>query len=403
MNVLFLTVIPVSDIRERGIYTDLMRCFEKNGHQLYVISPVERRFNEAGSYRKEGAVHYIRVKTLNIQKTNLLEKGIATLLFENLFLRSIRQYCKEVRFDLVLYTTPPITFSRIVTYIKKRDKAICYLLLKDIFPQNAIDLGMIGEKGFIHRYFRQKEKKLYKVSDFIGCMSPANQEYILKHNPELDNGKVEVNPNSIEPLNYKVDGEKFAAIRQRFKIPPGKALFVYGGNIGKPQGINFLLNVLQSNKKNDAVFFLIIGSGTEFLKMKTWFTNNKPTNAVLLDGLPKNDYDELLATCDVGMIFLDKRFTIPNYPSRLLSYLEFKIPVLAATDKNTDIGKVLTENEFGYWAESGDLESFNEAINKLLFSKQNRVIMGVKGNQYLNEHYHVNQSYSIIMNHFKHV
>ena len=137
--------------------------------------------------------------------------------------------------------------------------------------------------------------------------------------------------------------------------------------------------------------------------MKNWFDANLPSNALLLNGLPKKDYDELLATCDVGMIFLDKKFTIPNFPSRLLSYLEFNMPVLAATDKNTDIGKIITENKFGYWVESGDLESFNNAVQKLQVSKQVRVTMGEKGNLFMNEHYHVELSYSIIMNHFKNV
>ena len=158
MNILFLTLVPVSDIRERGIYTDLMRCFEKNGHQLYIVSPVERRFKQPGSYTAEGSVHYIRVRTLNIQKTNLLEKGLSTLLIESFFLQAIKQYCNNVQFGLVLYSTPPITFSTIISFIKKRDNAVSYLLLKDIFPQNAVDLGMLHPKGPIHRYFRSKEK-----------------------------------------------------------------------------------------------------------------------------------------------------------------------------------------------------------------------------------------------------
>lgn len=403
MNVLFLTLVPVSDIRERGIYTDLMRCFEKNGHQLFIVSPVERRFKQKGSFSHDGAVHYIRVKTLNIQKTNLIEKGISTLLIENLFLRKIKEHCIGVRFDLILYATPPITFSRIIDYIKKRDQALSYLLLKDIFPQNAVDLGLISRKGFIHRYFRQKEKKLYQISDVIGCMSGANLEYILKHNPEVAKGKVEVNPNSIEPISFKFDDDKFIAIRQRFGIPIDSVLFVYGGNIGKPQGIDFLLDVLTSNNNNNDIFFLIIGSGTEFQKMKRWFSDNEPSNTLLLNGLHKNDYDELLAACDVGMIFLDKRFSIPNFPSRLLSYQEFKMPVLAVTDKNTDMGKVITDNGFGYWVESGDLEALNVAVTNLQESKQHRIIMGEKGNRFLKENYTADISYSIIMNHFKNV
>ena len=262
---------------------------------------------------------------------------------------------------------------------------------------------MIKENGLIHQYFRRKEKKLYKLSDFIGCMSPANLQYILKHNPEIDYKRVEVNPNSIEPVSFKFEEDKIIAIRQQFGVPVDTVLFVYGGNIGKPQGIDFLLDILTSNKNSKAVCFLIIGAGTEFLKMERWFSDNKPSNALLLNGLPKNDYDELLGACDVGMIFLDKRFSIPNFPSRLLSYQEFKMPVLAATDKNTDVGKVITDNGFGYWVESGELEAFNEAITKLQQSKQHRIIMGEKGNRFLKANYIADISYSIIMNHFKNV
>ena len=54
--------------------------------------------------------------------------------------------------------------------------------------------------------------------------------------------------------------------------------------------------------------------------------------------LPKADYETIVASCDVGMIFLDHRFTIPNFPSRMLSYMKAKIPILAVTDPNTDVG-----------------------------------------------------------------
>lgn len=403
MNILFLTLLPVSDIRERGIYTDLMRCFEKNGHQLYIVTPVERRFNKAGGYTDAGSVHYIRVRTLNIQKTNLMEKGLSTLLIESFFLHAIRRYCKNIKFGLIIYSTPPVTFSKIISFIKKRDNAIAYLLLKDIFPQNAVDLGMLHPKGPIHQYFRSKEKKLYGLSDHIGCMSPANCRYILQHNPGLDSNRVEVNPNSIEPVCYSSDAKKSSSVREKFGIPVNTVLFVYGGNIGKPQGIDFLMEVLQSNNMNAGAFFLIIGSGTEFSKLENWFQNNRPDNALLLKGLPKSEYDELLAACDVGMIFLDKRFTIPNFPSRLLSYLEFGMPVLAATDKSTDLGGIITHNEFGYWAESGNIKGVNIALAKLQSSKELRKQMGEKGNAFLYQNYHAENSYSIIMKHFKNV
>ena len=93
---------------------------------------------------------------------------------------------------MILYSTPPITFCGVVEYFQKRDNAKTYLMLKDIFPQNAVDLGMMkttGAKGLIYKYFRKQEKKLYAISDRIGCMSQANVEYVLKDNPEVSKEK----------------------------------------------------------------------------------------------------------------------------------------------------------------------------------------------------------------------
>src|SRR5699024_3580804 len=135
-------------------------------------------------------------------KNNKIEKGINTLLIEKLFKNAIKKFYNDVKFDLIIYSTPPITFARVIDCVKKRDQAQTYLLLKDIFPQNAIDLKLFKKNGLIHNFFKRKEKMLYQISDHIGCMSEANVQYILKNNKYLSVGKVEVNPNSIEPIKY---------------------------------------------------------------------------------------------------------------------------------------------------------------------------------------------------------
>ena len=83
-----------------------------------------------------------------------------------------------------------------------------------------------------------------------------------------------------------------------------------------------------------------MGNGTEYAKLQAWYEANQGQNVTVMQRLPKEDYDNLVRSCDVGLIFLDQRFTIPNYPSRLLSYLENKMPIIAATDVNTDIGTI---------------------------------------------------------------
>jgi glycosyltransferase involved in cell wall biosynthesis len=402
MNILFLTLVKIKTLEERGIYTDLLRKFRDEGHKVFVVSPSERRDKQSTHLSKREGVSLLNVRTFNLQKTNIVEKGIGTLAIEYQYLYAIKKYFSAVKFDLVLYSTPPITFSKVIDFIKKRDNAYSYLLLKDIFPQNAVDMKMLKEGGLLHQMFLKKERRLYELSDTIGCMSEANKQYVIKHNPSIASRKVEVNPNSITPKVFVQTAEEKKTIKERYGLPLNKKIFVYGGNLGKPQGIDFLLETITTTT-NPAVFFLVVGSGTEYDRIYKWFQDIQPENAMILAGLPKHDYDKLLNACDVGMIFLHEAFTIPNFPSRLLSYLEMKMPVIAATDPITDIGSVIEKNNCGYSVLSGDILSMQKAINEIC-SNENRF------NQFrenawnlLQCEYNIDYSYELIKNRLENV
>ena len=112
--------------------------------------------------------------------------------------------------------------------------------------------------------------------------------------------------------------------------------------------------------------------------------------------LPKEDYDSMVGACDVGMVFLDHRFTIPNFPSRLLAYMQAKLPVLAVTDPNTDIGKVIVDGGFGWWCESNDSDKFCEVVKGIINSDLSR--KRENAYNYLLNHYTVEICYNTIMN-----
>lgn len=400
MNILFLTMVKIDSLDERGLYHDLLRKFLKEGHNVTIVTPTERREKKATHLFEFENHQILKVKTFNLQKTNIIEKGIGTLAIERQFLGAVKKYLGNIKFDLVMYSTPPITFSNVVEYVKKRDNAFTYLLLKDIFPQNAVDMKMLKKDGFLHKLFTKKEKKLYKISDRIGCMSQANVDFLLKYNKEISTQKIHVSPNTIEPVKLEYSESEKEEIRRKYDIPTEKTVFIYGGNLGKPQGVDFLLETILENKQTNA-YFLIVGSGTEYSKVYNWFNEIKPQNAKLLQGLPKNDYDKLLSSCDVGLIFLHKDFTIPNFPSRLLSYLEMKMPVIAATDKNTDIGDVIEKAECGYKVITGDILGMNECISKFCKNKDLIEEMGKNAWDLLINNYTVDHSYEIILKSIK--
>lgn len=404
MNIIFITLSNINSIKDKGIYADLMRKFRDEGHQVHIVSPIERRFGQETHVIDTDGVKILKVKTLNIQKTNVVEKGIGTLLIERQYQSAINRHLGNVKFDLILYSTPPITFTNVVRYMKKRNpQAISYLLLKDIFPQNAVDIGMFGEKSVFNWYFRRKEVALYKNSDYIGCMSPANVEYLLKHNSFVDKDYVEVAPNSHELIEKKMeDGQESAEryyIRKKYNLPTDKPIFIYGGNLGRPQGIDYLIRCLDANKNRRDCYFVVVGNGTEYNKLASWVKNQGPeVNVKLMQRLPEDDYSMLVRSCDVGLIFLDHRFTIPNYPSRLLGYIENKMPVICATDVNTDVGRIAEANGYGFWCESVKPGDFTALVDKML--ALDRKAMGENGYQFLKENYLVEHTFNAIMKHF---
>lgn len=398
MKVLFLTIGRMGSIDDKGLYPDLLRRFKEKGHEVYTISPYQRRENKKTELITDNGTNMLHVRIGNITKCSIIEKGISTVLIEAQFIRAIKKYFKDTKFDLVIYTTPPITFARVIKYLKKRDGAKTYLLLKDIFPQNAVDIGMMtktGVKSIIYKTFRKKEEKLYKISDKIGCMSRANVDFVLRNNPFVNPEKVHVCPNAIEVSPYEKDMEKRREIREKWNVPQDKTVFIYGGNLGRPQDIPFVIECIKVNADKNDRFFVICGTGTEYKKLEAYYEMEKPQNLLLLNGLPKEEYEDFVKAFDVGLIFLDHRFTIPNFPSRLLSYMQAKMPVICCTDPNTDIGKVAEEGGFGVWCESNDPASFTAAVDKMLSLDLNE--MGEAGYEYLKAHYTAEKACEIIL------
>ena len=373
MRILFLTIGAVYNFSHSGAYTDLLKKFAKEGHKVYVVGALEKRNGRATELEIEEGINVLRVRVGNITKTNLIEKGISTLTLGYLYKKAIDKYWSQLSFDLILYTTPPITIAGLVSELKKKYNAYTYLLLKDIFPQNAIDIGILsrkGWKGIVYRYFKCIERQLYSISDKIGCMSNANIDFILKNNREIAKDKIELCPNTIDFV-HETEIRRDDAILEKYKIPKDKYLLLYGGNFGKPQNVDYVIEAIDRCSDIEAVHFILCGSGTEFSKIDLYIKNVNPKHVTVIDCLlPYEEYSCLVASCDVGLLFLDYRFTIPNFPSRLLDYMNYGLPVIAATDINTDVGRIIMEENFGWWVESKNPQEFRNLISSIFESNQ---------------------------------
>ena len=373
-----------------NLYTDLVQEFHDHGHEAYVVAPAKEGV-DTGLYREKD-INVLRVKTGKLFNVGAIKKGIANVMLPYQFQAAIKKNFGNKQFDLIIVPTPPITFEGVVKHFKKKWGSSVYLILRDIFPQNARDLGMIKNK-LIFNYFRKKEKSLYQVSDEIGCMSPGNINYIKKHDPQVADSKLHFLPNWQKALPY---GELDPSIKEKYGFKD-KYLVIFGGNIGEPQKIENIISLASAYTHKQDIVFVVIGKGTRSNTLKELVKAKNLKNLVMMDFIARDDYQELVKNADVGLISLSEKFTIPNIPSKTLSYYNAKIPVLAAVDANTDYGQMLEETNTGLWSVTGDLETYKKNFNTLYNDKELRLKMGQNGYDFMMTHLTSDGAFQTIM------
>ena len=394
MKVIFLALAFPKMDKSKYLYTQLVSQFHENGHDITVVAPM---YDEATSgLQIEDGIKVIRVKTMKLFGVGLIKKGVANVLLPYQYKKALKENNIGLDFDLIITPTPPITLYGVASWLKKKSKGKIYLILRDIFPQNAVDLGMLKTGGPIHTYFSRKEKKLYAKSDAIGCMSQGNIDFIKAQNPEVPHKKLHLLPNwgDIIPMSFEV---KISELRKKGGFE-NKFVVLFGGNIGLPQKMENIVELALACTDQKDIVFLIIGKGNESENLENLIKSKGVSNMQLLEALPQKEYMDWVQMADVGLISLSEKFTIPNIPSKALSYYNTKTPILASIDLSTDFGTILDDLNVGVWADAGNTSELKEKLMLLYNSPELRERMGNNGYSYMKKHLTSEVAYQTIIN-----
>ena len=192
MNILYIS--SMFPIEGGTIYTDLAEAVNAKGHNITVAATMDWGAKNSGMLR-ERDMDILRIKTLPMYNVGFIKKGIAFITLSYYFKKAIKKHLKNMRYDLILFESPPVTIWSVIRYAMRLFKCPSYLMMKDIFPMNAVDLKIMIKNSPPYLYFKYCEKKLYNTATMIGCMSQANVEYIHKHS-RINNNKLTVFPNA---------------------------------------------------------------------------------------------------------------------------------------------------------------------------------------------------------------
>jgi len=340
---------------------DLAVEFSKNGHDVSVITAthgLKEEFVIENNFNFE----VIRFPALKTKDVNYFTRTINEILTPLIMLRGIKNSpIVNKKWDGVIWYSPTIFLGPVANFLKRNSNCPGYLILRDIFPDWAVDMGLIN-KGIPYRILKIFEKYQYSVADIIGVQANGNLPYFRDINKK-DNTKIEVLNNWLSHTGAKNSSLDISST----KIS-GRKIFIYAGNMGVAQGIEILFQLPLLLKHRKDIGFLFVGRGSEMDKYRKDPVFSGLDNTIFYDQIDADEIPSLFNQCHIGMLSLDIRHKTHNIPGKFLSYIASGLPVLASVNPGNDLIDLIEKSNTGRVISDANVSNFAIEAQALLDS-----------------------------------
>lgn len=286
-------------------------------------------------------VQVLRVKAPHTRDTGYIRRTLGEFLMPFAMLHNLRKSpVSNVCWDGVVWYSPTIFLGPIVHALKKASSCRSYLILRDIFPDWAVDVGLIG-RGLPYFFFKAIERYQYSVANVIGVQTPGNLPY-FKSWASLQGHRVEVLQNWL--AEAPILGCSISVAESRIA---GRTVFVYAGNMGVAQGMGILIDLAERMRNRSDIGFLFVGRGREAKYLDEDAKKRGLDNVVFYDEVDPSEIPGLYAQCHVGIVALDPRHKTHNIPGKFLSYMQGGLPALATINPGNDLAEIIEREGVG--------------------------------------------------------
>lgn len=373
---------------------DLGVELNNQGHSVTVITPNCQNAEDL-QLSVESELLVARIKTGKLKGVNRVSRAIREVRLSETMWRKGKQFFRDHPCDLIIFYSPSIFFGPLVKRLKSLWKCPAYLILRDIFPQWAVDAGVM-KKGLAYKFFRLKELEQYSAADVIGVQSPANLEYFAQ---SLPNKRYEL---EVVHNWTTLDKQEFVPSNYREQLGmQGKVVFFYGGNIGVAQDIDNIIRLAVALEAEPHIEFLLVGDGSEVERLKALIDEKALTNIRILPPVGQQEYLAMLSEFDVGLVSLDKRLQTQNFPGKILGYMYFSKPMLCSVNPGNDLKTMVERSEAGLCSLNGEDEELRLNALRLANDAELRQRIGQNARQLLERDFAVSMVARRILSHFK--
>lgn len=336
---------------------DLSREFVRQGHELTVLLPSADVKGAWEEDRFDGA-RVLRLRAPETKDIGHVRRTLAEFRMPFSMRRHLeRSPAGGVKWDGVVWYSPSIFHGPLVKALKRRSGCRGYLIIRDIFPQWAADMGLMG-RGLPYRVFDAVARYQYGLADIIGVQTPGNLAYFedWKKRPGR---RLEVLQNW---LGGAADGPCSIDLAET-KLR-GRRIFVFAGNMGVAQGLDIIMQLVARYRERADIGFVFVGRGSEAARFREE-TRALP-NVLFFDEIDPDEIPALYRQCDAGIVALDHRHRSHNIPGKFLTYMQSGLPVLACVNDGNDIISLIGERNVGVATGANDLDTLQHCADRLL-------------------------------------
>ncbi|MCL4694570.1 MAG: glycosyltransferase family 4 protein [Candidatus Hydrogenedentes bacterium] len=310
---------------------------------------------------------------------SVLKRALASLSFMNSALISGLFLCR--RPDVVIASSGPFFVGPLGYLLSVFKRAPLVFEVRDILPQQAVDVGMIRNPLLIWT-LQTFEEFLYRRARCVVTVAQASKDSIVSRGFQEE--KFAVIENGIREDLF-APGSKTNAVREEFGWND-KFIALYVGAHGVSQGLFTLLEAAEKLRDRDDIRFVFIGDGADKPKMVGWAEQHELTNVEFLPLQPKERMPVLYAAADACFVPLRKGeyFTI-NIPSKIFEIMACARPIiLGATGQAL---RIVESAGGGIAVPPEDAAAYTEAVLKLRDDSSLGERLGASGRAYVLEHF----------------
>lgn len=338
---------------------DLSVEFINQGHDLTVILP-------SGSQKKQYIIEYqdgvriVRLKTFTTKDIGYFRRALNETFMPLLMLWHFRKTpLIHEKWEGIVFYSPSIFLAPLADYIKRKSFCKCYLIIRDIFPEWAADVGLIG-RGFPYIFFKIVANYQYSVADIIGVQTAGNLGY-FKFWKQDSGRKLEILDNWLgTPANIP------CSIIINDTNLSGRKILVYAGNMGVAQGMDILIDLAEKLQYRKDVGFLFVGRGSDLKKLIFSVECRKLNNVIFFDEIHPDQIPHLYSQCIAGIVALNPEHKSHNIPGKFITYMQNGLPVLANLNAGNDLADIIRRHNVGQVCESNMIDDLTKMTLKLL-------------------------------------